>query len=366
MRAVGYPKIVITLVFLVVLTHLAFADTVILKNGQTIEGKIVEKTDAYVKINFEGVGLTYFKDEIEKIIYKTQEPAISTGSGVTGFTKQEVDSSKLVASKATTSDLETLLQEVLELSGLKLQLPLMFGSLKQMFDSLKLKYELTKMTPQEHELSTKILDDLIQPNNLYAAGVDYFRSHVDKEHLVEVLVWFRSPLARKITELEIVASVPADQLEKQKFIMSLQSRPPDLQRLTIVKNLNIAVHLYGSMLKSVTAMLVNFSEALPFEKRAAPGEIEEKLKSEFLKQQLLLEQANLVSSLYTYRSLSDDELIQYTKFLTSSGGQWMAKLVEEMLSSVFGTIGREFGGRMSEAFKAKANQMQPQSSPVTQ
>ena len=46
----------------------AYGEILILKTGQTIEGKIVEKTDTYVKIDFYGIFLTYYHDEIERII----------------------------------------------------------------------------------------------------------------------------------------------------------------------------------------------------------------------------------------------------------------------------------------------------------
>jgi len=46
---------------------LSFADTVVLKSGQIIEGKIIENTGKYVKIDFEGVELTYFQEEITSI-----------------------------------------------------------------------------------------------------------------------------------------------------------------------------------------------------------------------------------------------------------------------------------------------------------
>ncbi|MDD5097375.1 MAG: hypothetical protein PHU59_02650 [Candidatus Omnitrophica bacterium] len=46
---------------------ICFADTVVLKSGQVIEGKIIEVTEKYVKINFDGVDVTYFQDEIASI-----------------------------------------------------------------------------------------------------------------------------------------------------------------------------------------------------------------------------------------------------------------------------------------------------------
>jgi mRNA-degrading endonuclease RelE of RelBE toxin-antitoxin system len=44
-----------------------FADTVVLKSGQIVEGKIIENTGKYVKIDFDGVELTYFPEEIVSI-----------------------------------------------------------------------------------------------------------------------------------------------------------------------------------------------------------------------------------------------------------------------------------------------------------
>jgi len=44
-----------------------FAETIVLKSGKTVEGKLIEKTDKYIKIDFQGVPLTYFLDEIESI-----------------------------------------------------------------------------------------------------------------------------------------------------------------------------------------------------------------------------------------------------------------------------------------------------------
>lgn len=49
----------------------SFADTVVLKSGQVIEGKIIENTAKFVKMDFDGVELTYFKDEIASVKQKS-------------------------------------------------------------------------------------------------------------------------------------------------------------------------------------------------------------------------------------------------------------------------------------------------------
>ena len=44
-----------------------FAETIVLKSGSIVEGKLIEKTDKYIKIDFQSVPLTYYLDEVESI-----------------------------------------------------------------------------------------------------------------------------------------------------------------------------------------------------------------------------------------------------------------------------------------------------------
>ena len=54
-------------ILLFLLISYSFAETITLKSGRTVKGKVIEKTNKYVKIDFQGVSLTYFLDEIENI-----------------------------------------------------------------------------------------------------------------------------------------------------------------------------------------------------------------------------------------------------------------------------------------------------------
>lgn len=60
-------KVIFIWIILFCFIGVSSADTIYLKNGNTVKGKIVEKTDTYVKINFADVTLTYWLDEIERI-----------------------------------------------------------------------------------------------------------------------------------------------------------------------------------------------------------------------------------------------------------------------------------------------------------
>ena len=79
-----FPLLVLSLC----LPIFAQADIIYLKSGDNFEGKILEKTDKYIKIDFQGVVLTYYLDEIERI-----EEKIAAGPA-SGFMKCQVDSGR--------------------------------------------------------------------------------------------------------------------------------------------------------------------------------------------------------------------------------------------------------------------------------
>lgn len=67
MEKKGSIGVIMIIILVLFLSSSIFAETIVLKSGKTIEGKIVEKTDKYIKVDFEGVPLTYFIEDIESI-----------------------------------------------------------------------------------------------------------------------------------------------------------------------------------------------------------------------------------------------------------------------------------------------------------
>ncbi|MCK9594435.1 MAG: hypothetical protein PHH68_02310 [Candidatus Omnitrophica bacterium] len=65
----------IFVVVLAVCPNAAFADTLILTDGQKIEGKIIKKADSFIRIEENGIPITYFSEEIKEIIESPLAPA---------------------------------------------------------------------------------------------------------------------------------------------------------------------------------------------------------------------------------------------------------------------------------------------------
>lgn len=75
---------------------LTFAETLVLKSGKSVEGRIIEDTEQVVKLDVEGVSLTFYRDEIEKVekgTAPTPEDKMIPAAGITEL-KTEEDAGK--------------------------------------------------------------------------------------------------------------------------------------------------------------------------------------------------------------------------------------------------------------------------------
>ncbi len=71
-----------------------FSETIVLKNGKTIEGKILEKTDKYIKVDTERIPVTYYLDEITSINESSSGslPSESRITAISQISSQKPDS----------------------------------------------------------------------------------------------------------------------------------------------------------------------------------------------------------------------------------------------------------------------------------
>jgi hypothetical protein len=60
-------KAFLLLAILVSLPIFSYCETIKLRTGKTVEGKIIDKTDEYVKVNVAGVDVKYYSDEVDTI-----------------------------------------------------------------------------------------------------------------------------------------------------------------------------------------------------------------------------------------------------------------------------------------------------------
>jgi hypothetical protein len=93
-----------------------------------------------------------------------------------------------------------------------------------------------------------------------------------------------------------------------------------------------------------------FESAIPEAQRIKEDNWEEKFKST-LKAQLEqpMKQNTLVTFIYVYRSVPDDELKEYINFWNSEEGRWSNKILSQAFLDAMAKVGREMGNRLSKA-----------------
>ncbi|MDP2924330.1 MAG: hypothetical protein Q8O30_11550 [Candidatus Omnitrophota bacterium] len=319
------------IIFLLFGVFSSFADTIILKNGRTVEGLIIEKAESYIKVNFEGVELKFYNDEIKEIIPNKEEPALDAG--------KYAELSKI-----------TLIEKVLELSGIKRQMEQIYTHVIEGYAQHR-----DSIAPKFYELGSKIIRETYSIGRIYKDVRDYFDNYFERERITAVEEFLESPLSKKITELEVQVSSPEALEEIKKFGNELPSNPPSLERIELIKKLDknagstqlqleITVNTYQNIVKAIDPLL-------PAQKRLKVGELEKIEETMRTKLEPVLENAVSVYFLYAYRSLTDEELKQYLDFWLSDNGKWFNKTTAKAFRAAMNKAGKDIAIAFIEAYR---------------
>lgn len=184
------------------------------------------------------------------------------------------------------------------------------------------------LTSKNQELEKKIasimkesFDITLADQNLYS----FLLKNTDVNFLENLAQWYETPLAKKIIEEEMLSSGPESQAELLRYIADLQTNPPAQDRIAVIQELEKTTKLSelttDIVLEMMRGMFEAFNLAMPEEKRQDIGNIEEEigkirpLIQESMRQQMIL------SSFYSYRNISNEELGKYIDFYKSNVGK---------------------------------------------
>lgn len=242
-------------------------------------------------------------------------------------------------------DQNTLIAEVLELSGAKKQV-------EQIPDivNAQLTQRQMEVKPEVYEKVSRIMAESYKANTLYQDVVNYFKNNFDQNRLLVILEWLQSPLSQKMSRLEIQASTAEAMQEMRNFAAQLQYTPPRQERLALVQRFDEVV---GATEMSIEMSLASFrglakaiDPTLPPEKRLQEGQLEQLCNQMKAQLQMPLKNSTLVSFLYTYRSVSDEELNTYIDFWESDTGKWFNRVSSEAVMEAMTKAAEGAGNQM--------------------
>ena len=183
---------------------------------------------------------------------------------------------------------------------------------------------------------------------------------LNKDELKKLLDWHATDLAKKITQIENDTATPEGQQKLMAYMQSLSTTPPSesyvkqIQQLTMaVKAVDVATELAANMQFSMGAALALASAKGEQVNLQLISDEVEKSKPQ-LQQQLA--QIIMVSMLYTYQNLTEQELKAYIDFVSGPLGSKFYDAVYAGLDEAFIRVGKEYGKALAKYFEQDAKQ----------
>jgi len=228
--------------------------------------------------------------------------------------------------------------ELLEASGLKRQVP---GIAERARTNMVQGME--PLEANDKSAVDRVSGQTMRAEALYGLIKEAFSQHMDDTKAREVLGWYRTPLARRLTELEVAFTTsPNRERELAQFIARLRVEQPDPRRVELIQRLDAAsgaTETSLELLMAVAQAVLRVADPyLPAPQRLKPGQLESQARQIRWQSQELLRQANTISMLYVYRSLEDGDLARYIQFLESEAGTWFGGAVRKATVTAFGAI----------------------------
>jgi len=295
----------IIFLFSLLLLPACFADTIVLNDGKKIEGIIVEKAESFIKVEVEGVDRKIYNREIKEIIPRKEELVIA------GDRYAELEKN-------------SLLNKVFELSNVKKQIESIPVHVGEEYAQFK-----ERIPEDKFEAGSRIVLQAYSADNIYSSIVDYFNANYRRDYLLKIKEFMSSTLSEKIVGLEEKATGSKGFEGMKEFADTLSKNPPPTERTELIKRLDDAVGATNMQIETVIALYKGINLAIDpvvsADRRLTPGELD--MVAAQMRKELknILKNVISISFLYTYQSLSDDELKQYLAFWSSDAGKWFNK-----------------------------------------
>lgn len=238
------------------------------------------------------------------------------------------------ASLAAADSREELIAKYIKLSGVENAL----DSFPDQIEALSTQRLMTSKTPETDKKSTELLKESFDERRVKKELITFISSKMDDALLQSLLKWYESPLAQKVVDEESKSSGADKQANLLRYLAGLQENPPAQDRITLIQEVEASTQL-SELTTNITievmkGMFKTINLSLPKEKQVELADIEKDisdtkplLKEEFRKQMIL-------SSFYSYRNLSNDELKEYIAFYKTEAGQKEIEITGSALSHV--------------------------------
>ncbi|HKA40162.1 MAG TPA: hypothetical protein VKD25_10350 [Burkholderiales bacterium] len=172
-------------------------------------------------------------------------------------------------------------------------------------------------------------EQAFQPEPMIARVRTRMGAALTERQLDDTLAWLDSPLGRRITALENESAEPAALPKILAYARELEKRPLSQPRAGLLREMDAATgasEVNSLMTEAgILAVALGMNAAQPVEQQVPADALRENVKASMPQLRQQVTEMVVLGMSYTYRSLSDQELGSYLKFLKSPSGAAYSK-----------------------------------------
>ena len=228
---------------------------------------------------------------------------------------------------------EPIVGELMEVSGLTEQIPRLPNEYMTLVDQLLAGLE-RQRRPTSRSLRREIRQsfvDALTPEHLQSDIRSRLLKSLHPEATLAAMSWLRSDVGKKITTAEVSASSAENRVQFATFFLQLQLERPAPERLQLIRRIEEIAQGSQMATEAWEAIVAAVARALESEYRTTNPQnkknLEEYLASVRGSVKGMFEQGRLFQGLFTYRTLTDEELKAYAEFLETPAGRDVTQTV---------------------------------------
>ena len=216
-------------------------------------------------------------------------------------------------------------QELFVRSGMQKQLEQLPSLVQTMFNRSVQEDEKGRKLPRALSAAmSAAVPEAFAPKRLQRTMLAELTGKLTAQDVKEVLKWLDSPIGQKCTRLEEASSTAEAQADMQQYAAGLQASPPTAERLKVLREFDSAVKATDGAVDTAIATQVALALAIiatfPPERQTPLDVVSREMEKTRPALEAKVRSQVLISHLYTYRSLTEDELRLYTQFAQSPAG----------------------------------------------
>jgi hypothetical protein len=229
--------------------------------------------------------------------------------------------------QASPGDLGALVDEVLELSGVR-------RAIADIPDGIQAQLQRERapqLPPAAWDKLGEIMLRAFSPEAMYGRLRNSFVRQADAERLAAMLALLRSPLCREMNALELSANSPEGRAGLSAFAADLLIAKPPEARVTLIRRLEAAAgssELQADVAIAVIRSMAEVFEAVaPSSARHDASQVEDMLRKIRVTIVDTARVTTAVQGLYVYRSVPDATLDEYVRLHEADPGRWFSGLL---------------------------------------